>query len=322
MPCLPARPAILACLLLLAAPLAQAQDEPLHIGVLAPLSGPFAPLGAQVREGVARGLAFEGVTAQVTAVDDGCDEERGRAAANQLVGAGVDVVIGGVCWRPAVAARDVLAFEAIPFIASGVRYGGLTGPGVAGVLRLAGRDDLQSSDLARAITQGALDTLAGRPVARGDIAILHTEGSYGRTLADGLVAALDAQGLAPALAESFDPEEGLERAAARARTENPVLVVVLAGQADTALMVSALRDAGVAAPLLTGDSAMTAEFPLLAGEAAEGVVFTRPTPWRSLIDEPTRARIEGEGPLLLGLEWPTMAAVQVALARAGGLEGP
>jgi branched-chain amino acid transport system substrate-binding protein len=301
------------------------EREPLHIGILAPLSGPFEELGRQVEQGVA--LAIEqigdGTDVTVTAVDDGCEEERGRDAANQLVGAQVDVVIGGVCWRPAVSARNVFAFADIPFVSSGVRYQSFTDEADGPVYRLSGRDDDQARYLASAILDGTLDGAVGGPARNRPLVVFYTDGNYGRTLADGIEAALGEEGVTLALSEAFVPDGDLDALAGRAEAEGAGLVIVLAGQADSALLADALHQRLPDVPVLAGDSVMTSEFRLMAGEGVEGVVFARPTPWRTLVDEATLAELEGDDlGSMAGLVLPSMAATQVALAMLGGDEAP
>lgn len=306
---------------------AQGQQE-LHIGILSPFSGPFEPLGRQVERGVMLAVdAFAqeaGLSVTVTIADDRCDEASGRDAANQLIGAQVDVVVGGVCWRPALAARDVLNLQGIPFYASGVRHGGLTEDEVSGVLRINGRDDRQGAFLSQALIDGALDELVGGSLRRRSLVILYTDGSYGRTLAEAVRDRVNEAGLELAMYEAFEPDEGMLQAASRARAEDPGLVMVLAGQADSALMVSALRDELGNTPILAADSVLTPEFPLLALEGAEGVVFARPTVWRGHVKADDLGALEGgETGSLLGLVAPSIAATQVAFAQAlGQTEGP
>ncbi len=297
---------------------AHAQDSaPLHIGVLAPLSGPFERLGRQIEAGVALALAEAGLddsAVRITAVDDACDEERGRDSANQLVGAQVDIVVGGVCWRPAVAARNVLAFSGTPFIAAGVRHGAFTDDADGPVLRLGGRDDEQSGYLGDAILQGALDDLIGGSGSSRPIVVFYTDGNYGRTLAEGLEARLKAAGAAPALMEAFDASADLTAYAQRAEAEGADLAVILAGQADSAVLADALRTRLPDVAILAGDTAMTAEFRLLADGSAQDVVFARPTPWRALVAPDRLAALEEEPAALAGLVLPAMAATQIALA--------
>lgn len=310
---------------LLTAP-SSAQDQTgapdaLHIGVLAPLSGPFEVLGRQVEQGVQ--LALEGLSDAssiiVTAVDDGCDEERGRDAANQLVGAQVDVVVGGVCWRPAVSARNVFAFADIPFVSSGVRYQSFTDEADGPVYRLSGRDDDQARYLADAILNGSLDGLIGGPARNRPLVLFYTDGNYGRTLAEGVEEALGGEGVTLALYQAFAPDDDLAELASLAQAEGAGLVIVLAGQADSALLADQLHQSLPDVAVLAGDSVMTSEFRLMAADGVEGVVFARPTPWRSLVNEETLAELEGEElGSMAGLILPSMAATQVAMQLVEG----
>ena len=311
----------------LGASVTRAQDEPgIHIGVLAPLSGPFEPLGRQVERGVAlalEALGEDGTDITVTAVDDACDEERGRDAANQLVGAAVDMVVGGVCWRPAVSARDVLSSEEIPFVASGVRYHAFTDDADGPVYRLSGRDDLQAQLFVDALVTGMLDGLIGGPAVNRPLVLFYTDGNYGRTLAEAVQEGLESEGLSLELYEAFEPDHDLDRFAARAEAEGAGLVMVFAGQADSALMADSLARRLPDVPVVAGDSVMTTEFRLLAADGADGVVFARPTPWRSLVDADIITELEGDAlGSMAGLVLPSMAATQVALQLFEDSEGP
>jgi branched-chain amino acid transport system substrate-binding protein len=169
------------------------------------------------------------------------------------------------------------------------------------------------------LIEGALDDLIGGSLRARPLVILYTDGSYGRTLAESVRDQVADAGLVVAMYEAFEPDEGVLEAASRARAEDPGLVLVLAGQADSALMVSALRDALGETPILAGDSVLTPEFPLLADAGAEGVVFARPTVWRQHIAADDLAALEGDSPgALLGLVAPSMAATQIAFAQVLG----
>ena len=297
-----------------------------HIGVLAPLSGPFEPLGRQVEEGVAlaiEALGEDGPAVTVTAVDDACEEDRGRDGANQLLGAQVDIVVGGVCWRPAVAARNVLSLAGVPFVSSGVRYESFTDDADGPVYRLSGRDDEQADVLASAILDGSLDGLVGGPARNRPLVLFYTDGNYGRVLAEGVQDRLDNDGVSLALYRAFEQGGDLDALAAEGQAEGAGLAIVLAGQADSALLADALHRRLPDLPVLAGDSVMTSEFRLMAGEGTDGVVFARPTPWRALVGDDVLADLEGDTPgSMAGLVLPSMAATQVALAVLSGAEPP
>src|SRR5262245_28906834 len=69
----------------------------LRIGVVAPLTGPSARLGAQVRVGAEAAAGTANPAPALDLVDDGCSADGGTAAANKLVADKVDVVVGFLC---------------------------------------------------------------------------------------------------------------------------------------------------------------------------------------------------------------------------------
>src|SRR5690606_11833580 len=99
------------------APLAHAD---IVIGLIAPLTGPVAAYGEQVRNGAqvaveeinkAGGINGEQIVLKVT--DDAGEPKQGVSAANQLVGEGVRFVVGPVTSGVAMPASDVLAENGI-----------------------------------------------------------------------------------------------------------------------------------------------------------------------------------------------------------------
>ncbi len=84
---------IILSLLLASSVLAQAAD--MRIGLAAPLSGTFAPLGNQLAEGARIAAATKG--AELVISDDRCDAEGGREAAEHFVRENVRIVTGFLC---------------------------------------------------------------------------------------------------------------------------------------------------------------------------------------------------------------------------------
>lgn len=84
------------------------------IGIAAPLTGVYAPLGQQLQAGAEQaareinetgGLSGEDVT--IETVNDQCRTETAKDIANQLVGKDVIAVIGHICDRPSIEAASV-----------------------------------------------------------------------------------------------------------------------------------------------------------------------------------------------------------------------
>jgi ABC-type branched-subunit amino acid transport system substrate-binding protein len=89
------------------------------LGVILPLSGPFAALGKGTKQGIElamEGRALPGVTLEVR--DDAGDSVQSVAAARELVGAGqASMVLGPLLTEPALRVSEVLRIERRPIIA-------------------------------------------------------------------------------------------------------------------------------------------------------------------------------------------------------------
>ena len=108
--------------LLASSVLAQAED--MRVGLAAPLSGTFAPLGNQLAEGARVAATAKG--AELVIFDDRCDAEGGKEAAEQFVKENVRIAAGFLCPEALEAALPVLAAGNIPVVTSGVSEPTLT----------------------------------------------------------------------------------------------------------------------------------------------------------------------------------------------------
>lgn len=102
-------------------------EQPFKIGIAAPLSGSFAPLGKQLIQGAQSAAAGERIDPQsdlqteLTIADDSCTAEGGKAAAEAFLQAQVKIVTGFLCSEALEAAWPSLVEHNIPIIISGVR---------------------------------------------------------------------------------------------------------------------------------------------------------------------------------------------------------
>ena len=171
---------VLLPILLLAAGPASAE---IVVGVAAPLSGAFAPVGQEIVAGArlaaerlnaAGGILGEQVT--VEALDDKCDGATGAAVANQLVGRGAALVVGHACTAAALPAAAVYAANGIVFISPAATNPRLTDEAVGStVFRLAPRSDLQPA---------AIGERLARDFPGGRVAFVHDGGVYGQGFVD------------------------------------------------------------------------------------------------------------------------------------------
>lgn len=247
------------------------------IGVAGPMSGAFAPVGAEMEAGVrvmadrlngAGGL--DGETVVVEAVDDECNAAAGEAVANQLVGRGAALVVGHACTAAALPAARVYDRAGIVFITPAATNPRLTDETVGpGVFRLAPRSDAQSLLLGRHLA----DRYPG-----GRVAFVHDGSVYGQAFAEGVRAAFEAEGESGVATLAFTPGERSQNALVGQIQDAIVSAVVIGGlHADAAVIAGEMRARGLDAAIFGSEALGLDEFRDLAGAAAEGVVFTLPS---------------------------------------------
>jgi branched-chain amino acid transport system substrate-binding protein len=142
------------CAVLLSAPaLADIQ-----IGVAGPLTGTYQTFGQQMLAGVRAavdslnakgGLSTEQVS--IIQADDQCDAVKAEEAAQKLIAAHADVVIGHFCSNAALAAAKLYDKAGITMITPAATLSALTEAGLANVIRLSPRNDSQGAFAAQRI---------------------------------------------------------------------------------------------------------------------------------------------------------------------------
>lgn len=306
-------PLVLPLLLLTSGPAA----ADVVIGVAGPMTGVFAPVGAQIRAGVEAAVealnasgGVRGETLRIEVVDDRCEARTGEAVANQLVGKGAELVIGHACASAAIPAGKVYAAAGIVLISPATTNPRFTDERIGpGVFRLAPRADEQP----RAIAEYLRQAFAGRRVGFAN------DGSvYGRQITDGARAAFEQTGGTTILNEAFTPgEKSQVNLAGKVQDAALDVMVVGAGQADAAVIATEFAGRGLSTQLVGGDALGLEEFRDLAGPAADGVVFTLPADFRgSPAASSVMAAFRAAGSDAAGFTLPAYAAVEVWAAAA------
>ncbi|MCO5147210.1 MAG: branched-chain amino acid ABC transporter substrate-binding protein [Aquamicrobium sp.] len=279
-----------------------AQADTLRVGLAAPLDGPFALLGAQMRAGAEIGAADTG--AELVVADDQCTAEGGEAAAQELAEAGVAVVVGFLCLEAIEAALPVFRQAGIAVVTPGVRANGLTDRRVRTgwlVWRLAPRADAEAA---------AIGAILPRQWRTEHFAIVDDGTIHGRELAESLRLAAEIAGLKPVFLDTYRPQMenqiGLVGRLARAGATH---VFVGGDRDDIAIMA---RDAAQLGHALTfaGGEALRApgDVPL-----AIGTLMIAPPEWADRIDGETARRFTEAGIVPEGYVLPAHAAVTVAI---------
>ena len=277
-----------------------------RIGLAAPLEGPLALLGEQMRVGAQ--LAAKEAGAILVPVDDQCSAEGGAAAARKLLAERVSLVVGFLCTEAIEAALPILAKEDVPTITSGVRADSLTERREKTgwlVWRVAPRADAEAGAAAQILTRRWRDRL---------FAIVDDGTIYGRDLSETVRLAVETAGLKPVFVDTFRPQSENQIAlVGRLRRAGAAEIFVGGDREDIAIIA---RDAASLENDLTiiGGEALkaTGEIPIEPGVMMVGL----PEPVVSA-NETVRKLFAEQGVEPEGYALPSYVAVEIALDAIG-----
>lgn len=204
--------------------------EPMKVGFVAPLSGPFQRLGSQMRSGAR--AATQVLNIQLIEQDDACTPNGGQAAANALVAQKVKIVIGFTCLDSLNAALPILRDAGIVTLTTSVRANALSDNKAKSgflVYRLAPREDMEVA---------ALTSLLLPRWRTENFAIIDDGTVQARNTAEALRFAATEANLKPVFTDTFRP--GLENQAALVRRlqKSGATHVFIGGDIEDALTIS------------------------------------------------------------------------------------
>ncbi len=298
-----------------------AYAEDVLIGVAGPFTGSLASFGVQLKNGAQAAVddinAAGGVNGNKVVIewgDDACDPAQAVAVANQLASKGVKYVIGHFCSGSSIPASKVYEEEGIGMTSAASTNPALTEQGGWNVSRVCGRDDAQGK------VAGAF--LATKYKGK-KVAILHDKSAYGQGLADETKKAMNAAGENEALYEAINAGEKDYTAIVSKLKEGGIEAVYLGGyHAEGGLIQRQMREQGLNAQLIMGNSVNTLDFWAITGDTGEGMIFTfAPDPQKfesakAAVDKMKAAGINPEGYTLYAY-----AAVQAWAQAAKGTGG-
>ncbi len=311
------RSMMLAAVVVLGAADARAQ---IKIAVAGPMTGQYAAFGLQLRNGAQQAVedinkagGVLGQQLQLTVGDDACDPRQAVSVANEFADQGVKFVAGHYCSGSSIPASKVYGEEGIVEITPASTNPDYTDQGGWQTFRLCGRDDQQGK-------------VAGDYIAahfKGEkIAVLNDNTAYGKGLADETQKNLEAEGVRPALVQTYTPGEKDYSAVVSRMKDAGIQVIYLGGyHTEAGLIIRQAKEQGMNATLISGDALMTKEFWQIAGPAGQGTMMTfapdvtkRPTA-AAVVGEFAASHVDPEGYTLY-----TYAAVQIwaeAAKKAG-----
>ena len=254
-----------------AAATAQAQ---IKIGVAAPITGPDAAFGAQIKNGVEQAVtdinASGGVLGKKLALsigDDAGDPKQGKSVANKFVGDQVTWVVGHFNSGVTMPASETYAENNILEITPGSTNPQITERGLDMVFRTCGRDDQQGKVAAQ-----FLATLKGKKIA-----ILHDKTTYGKGLADETRKNLAALGVKEILYEGINKgDKDYSAIVSKIKASGADILYWGGVQTEAGLLVRQMRDQGVKTVLMGGDGIASDEFAAIGGPGVEGTYMTFP----------------------------------------------
>lgn len=237
----------------LALPGAALAADPIQIGLMAPMTGPWASEGQEMKQ-VLDLLAGEinadgGINdrmIEIISEDDGGDPRTASLAAQRLASQGIVAVIGTYGSSVTEATQNIYDEESIIQVANGSTAIRLSEKGLDYFFRTCPRDDEQGR-----VAAGTLKDMGYK-----NIAILHDNTSYAKGLADetkGLLEAMD--GVNIVFYEALTPGE---------QDYNAILTKMKATEPDAVFFTGYYPEAGL---LLRQKSEMGWDVPFMGGDA-------------------------------------------------------
>jgi branched-chain amino acid transport system substrate-binding protein len=294
------------------------------IATAGPITGDLAALGEQYKRGATLAVAdinaaggVNGEKLLLEIGDDACVPEQASRVAEQLASKGVIFVAGHLCSGSSIPASKVYAEEGVLMISPASTNPKFTDEGSWTTHRVCGRDDAQG------IVAG---NFLAKHYAGKKVAIIDDKSAYGKGLADETRKSMNAAGLKEVLNESYNPGEKDYSALVSKLKDAGVDAVYVGGyHTEGALILKQMREQGSQAQMLSGDAMNNAEFWTIAGDAAEGMIFTfAPEPRNFPTAKAVVEKFKAEGYDPEGYTLYTYAAIEMWAAGAkatGGFDG-
>ncbi len=245
--------------------LEQACARDLTIAVIAPKSGQFANLGAQVRMGAAAAAA--GSQDRTVELEESCEEGSGAAIANAIVAAGADAAIGFLCTESVETGLETLKQADIPAISVSVRADILMQNAMKKgwpLFSLAPTADAEHEKAVSIIANTWKDT----PFAMIDDGTIH-----GRDLIESVRLGLEQKGIKPVFADTFRPGQEQQVGLVRRLVKSGATHIFIGGdRADIAIIARDARQEKAPLVLLGGDTLLASDNPVPLENGVQAVL--------------------------------------------------
>ncbi len=319
---------VVAVLVSLATPAARgAAPESVKIGFASPLTGPQAHYGRDNLNGAqmavdelnARKPRIGGkpVKFELVAGDDQADPRTGTIVAQRMVDAGIRAMVGHFNSGVTIPASRIYHEAGIPqlSVSTNVKY---TRQGFKTTFRMMADDDKQGT---------ALGKYAVKTLGFKRLAVVDDQTAYGQGLADAFAAAVKAAGGTVVKREhTTDKDFDFRAILTLLRSANPEAIFFAGYDAQAGPMARQMRELGMKAALLGGETMNTAKFLELAGPAAEGTIASTPgsalqaRPNGKQFAEQYRRRFKQEIGLYAPYFYDSVMVIAAAMEKAGSTD--
>jgi branched-chain amino acid transport system substrate-binding protein len=264
------------CLLLLCAVFATTPAAAeVRIGLGAPISGPDAVFGAELRNGVEQAVmdinAKGGILGQhlvLSIGDDGSDPKKGTAVANDFLGRGVGFVVGHFNSTVTLPTSQIYSDHAVLNITPASTNPQITERGLDFVFRTCGRDDRQAGIAAKFLASQS----GGKKIA-----VLYDNTTYGKGLADETRKELLDRGIKDVLYDGVDKgQKDYSGLVARIKAADADFVYWGGLGTEAGVIIRQMREQGVKAVLIGGDAMASEDLAGAGGDAVDGTLMTFP----------------------------------------------
>jgi branched-chain amino acid transport system substrate-binding protein len=254
---------------------AQAQEQIVKIGHVAPLSGQIAHLGKDNENGArmavdvlnTKNLRIGGKKIKFVLLgeDDAATPQQGTAAAQKLVDAKINGVIGHLNSGTTIPASKIYNDAGIPQISPSATNPKYTQQGFKGAFRVVANDGQLG---------GALGRYAASTLHAKNVAIIDDRTAYGQGVADEFTKSAKAAGI-NIIGRQYTNDKATDFNAilTAIKGKNPDLIFFGGMDAVAGPMLRQMKQLGIQAKYMGGDGICTEQLPSLAGDGmADGQV--------------------------------------------------
>ncbi|MEZ4742115.1 MAG: branched-chain amino acid ABC transporter substrate-binding protein [Bdellovibrionota bacterium] len=296
----------------------------IKIGIAGPHSGAYAAFGEQLWRGTKKAAddinkagGIDGIKIKLVKADDACEPKQAVSVANRLVDLDkVQAVVGHFCSSSTIPSSNVYDEAGVLMITPASTNPKVTERKMQTILRTCGRDDQQGVVAANYI----VNQLKAKKVV-----VVHDKDTYGRGLADAMMAQLHKLGKKEVLYEGLTRGEKDFNALVTKIKSTKADVVYFGGlHTEAGPLLRQMREQGLKAKFVSGDGIASTDFVTTAGgnKFVDGAFMTfgadpRKLPYgKKVVEEFRKEKYEPESYTLYA--YATIQAIAAAVKGTGG----